>query len=350
MTAHDRKRAFGERIRAGIAAFRHPVLDWLQIEVTSRCNAACRYCPHTVYRNAWVNADMPMELFTTLAPALEKAKLVHLQGWGEPFLHPCFLDMVRFAKERGCSVSTTTNGVCIDEPLLDGVMASGLDMIAFSLAGFGETNAALRAGTDSGHITSLIRKLHLKKLAAGRSTPKIHVAFMLFSSTLREVEQIPYKLAGIGVDQVVISTLDFVAQPELDAETLRPVSAQDHADLSRQIGQTVEACRHAGLPVHFRLPSPVVRNQFCTENVLSSAVVRADGSVSPCVFSALPVGDVSYCEEHSEKRYEHITFDSIEDITFPEIWAGSAAEAFRASFAAGQYAPLCRVCPKRSEQ
>ncbi len=350
MTAPVQKRPLGERIRAGIAAFRHPVLDWLQIEVTSRCNAACRYCPRTVYRNAWLSADMPLELFTTLGPAMGKAKLVHLQGWGEPFLHPDFLGMVRFAKERGCRVSTTTNGVCIDEPLLDGIMASGLSMIAFSLAGFGETNAALRAGTDSGHITSLIRKLHLKKLALGRAEPKIHVAFMLFSSTLGKVEQIPSKLAGIGVDQVVISTLDFVAQPELDDEALRPVSAEDHADLSRQIGETVEACRRVGLPVHFRLPSPAVRNRLCTENVLSSAVVGADGLVSPCVFSALPVGDVSYCENRALKQYERIGYGSIAEISFPEVWAGSTAGAFRSSFSVGDYAPLCRACPKRSEQ
>ncbi|HSW65143.1 MAG TPA: radical SAM/SPASM domain-containing protein [Dissulfurispiraceae bacterium] len=350
MTAPVQKRPIGERIRAGIAAFRHPVLDWLQIEVTSRCNAACRYCPRTAYRNAWINSDMPLELFTSLGPAMGKAKLVHLQGWGEPFLHPDFLDMVRFAKERGCRVSTTTNGVCIDESLLDGIMASGIDMIAFSLAGFGEMNAALRAGTDSGHITSLIRKLHLKKRALGRTEPKIHVAFMLFSSTLQEVEQIPLKLAGIGVDQVVLSTLDFVALPELDAEALRPVSAEDHADLSRQIGETVEDCRRVGIPVHFRLPSPVVLNQFCTENILSSAVVGADGLVSPCAFSALPVGDVSYCDNHALKRYGRMIIGSITEISFPEVWAGSAAGAFRSSFAAGKYAPLCRACPKRSEQ
>ena len=344
-----RQRSLGEKMRARMAALRHPVLDWLQIEVTTRCNAACTYCPHTVYRQNWTNADMPLELFKTLAPAMRKAKMVHLQGWGEPFLHPDIFSMIRLAKQQGCRVSTTTNGMCLDDALIDDIISSRLDMLAFSLAGFGETNAGIRVGTDSAHVTSLIRKIHLKKLALGRATPRVHVAFMLFPSTLHEIEEIPHKLAGIGVDEVVISTLDFTATPELLREALRPVSADDYSDLCRQIEMTVDACRRAGLPVHFRLPSPVVQNRLCTENVLASAFIGADGTVSPCVYSALPVAGVSYCEDREMRPYDRIRTGSISDLSFPEVWAGAAARAFRNSFSAGEYASLCRFCQKRRE-
>lgn len=344
-----RQRSLGEKIRARIATLRHPVLDWLQFEVTTRCNAACTYCPHTVYRQNWTNTDMPLELFKTLAPAMRKAKMVHLQGWGEPFLHPDIFSMIRFAKQQGCRVSTTTNGMCLDDARIDDILSSGLDILAFSLAGFGEKNAGIRIGTDSSHVTALIRKIHLKKLALGRAIPRVHVAFMLFPSTLHEIEQIPHKFAGIGIDEVVISTLDFTATPELLREALRPVSAEDYSDLCQQIGMMVDACRRAGLPVHFRLPSPVSQNRLCTENVLASAFISADGKVSPCAYSALPVAGVFYSEDHGMQPYDRIGTGCITEVSFPEVWAGAAAKAFRDSFAAGEYAPLCRYCQKRRE-
>ena len=46
-----------------------PSLDWIQAEVTSACNAACTYCPRTVYRDAWLDRDLPLETFERLLSA-----------------------------------------------------------------------------------------------------------------------------------------------------------------------------------------------------------------------------------------------------------------------------------------
>lgn len=280
---------------------------------------------------------------------MHKAKMVHLQGWGEPLLHPDFFAMVRLAKQQGCGVGTTTNGMLIDDQKIHEILASGLDMISFSLAGFGETNDAIRAGTDSSQVTATIRKLYLQKQALKRTSPKIHVSFLLMASTLSEVEKIPHKLAGIGVDEVVISTLDFVSAPHLQAEAVRPESPADYAWICDELSRVAEQCRRVGLQVHYRVPSPEVTNPLCTENIQKSAVVCADGRVSPCVFAALPVRDAMCCEGSASKPYERIVFGSVADTPFPLIWSGSAARHFRESFFSGGFYPLCRSCPKRSE-
>ena len=88
-----------------------PRFDWIQVEVSSFCNAACVYCPHTVYRNQWLNKHMTLETFEHLVPAFRNTKLVYLQGWGEPFLNPYFFTMAERAKKAGCRVGTTTNGM-----------------------------------------------------------------------------------------------------------------------------------------------------------------------------------------------------------------------------------------------
>lgn len=338
-----------DRLQSWMASKRYPELDWLQVEVTTRCTAACGYCPRTVYADRWQNRDISPELFRKALPIMKKSRIVHLQGWGEPFLHPDFFSFVRLAKQQGCSVTTTTNGTLIGDAEVEAIFAAGLDMVSFSLAGFGESNDTIRRGTDSAQITAAIRKIHLKKLALKKTTPRVHVSFLLLSSTLREIEKMPLKLAGIGVDEVVISTLDFVAEPRLHAEAIRPVSRADYAWLCDELGRIAEQCRRAGILVHFRLPAPDVMHPTCTENVLKSAFLRSDGTVSPCVFSAIPVSDAAFHDGHQMQTYAPILFGSIAETPFPVIWTGPGPEAFRKSFAEGAPMLLCRTCPKRSE-
>jgi MoaA/NifB/PqqE/SkfB family radical SAM enzyme len=109
--------------------------DWIQVEVTSRCNAACWYCPRTCYEQQWLNRTMSMDTFKLVVPALSKTALTYLQGWGEPLLHPDLAAMVRLAKRAGCTVGTTTNGMLLDETGCHRLMDAGLDILAFSLAG-----------------------------------------------------------------------------------------------------------------------------------------------------------------------------------------------------------------------
>ena len=38
-------------------------LDWAQVEVTTRCNATCTYCPHTILNTVRLNEHMPLDFF-----------------------------------------------------------------------------------------------------------------------------------------------------------------------------------------------------------------------------------------------------------------------------------------------
>ncbi|MGN1038752.1 MAG: radical SAM protein, partial [Mailhella sp.] len=90
-------------------------LECLQVEVTSCCMGKCTYCPHTTHAGKWKSRHMAPETFASLWPAMVKASRVHLQGWGEPFLNPYLMDFVSLARKAGCSVSTTTCGMLINE-------------------------------------------------------------------------------------------------------------------------------------------------------------------------------------------------------------------------------------------
>ncbi len=56
----------------------------------------------------------PVELYRRLISAFNKTNLVYLQGWGEPFTNPHFMEFLHIEKKAGCMVGTTTNGMLLN--------------------------------------------------------------------------------------------------------------------------------------------------------------------------------------------------------------------------------------------
>ena len=92
-----------------------PILDWVQVEVTTYCNSDCIYCPHTTMGFRWQKMHMTLALFRELIPFMRDTKLIYLQGWGEPLLNPELFEMIRMCKDNGKRVGFTTNGMLLTE-------------------------------------------------------------------------------------------------------------------------------------------------------------------------------------------------------------------------------------------
>ncbi len=330
----------------GLGWLFRPRFDWIQVEATTYCNAACVYCPHTVYQDSWANRHLTLETFKKLLPPFAKTRLVYLQGWGEPFLHPDFFTMVALARDAGCQVGTTTNGMLLDDGKIRRLVESGLDLVAFSLAGVDGDNDNRRRGTRLDHVLSVIETLNRTKENLGSLKPAIHIAYMLLRSGLQDLERLPATFKGLGISQVVISTLDFVPSRELAKEALSPGTDQEYTALKSQLAGLVEQGKGCGLDFHFHLNPPGRRRQACTENMQRALVVAADGAVSPCVFTNLPVSGVNYVANGIERPYRRLTFGNIKEMGLPAIWSQKAYAQFRRSFYEGRLAAPCQSCPK----
>jgi MoaA/NifB/PqqE/SkfB family radical SAM enzyme len=322
-----------------------PRRGWIQVEVTSYCNAACRYCPHTVYRDSWQNRQLSQAAFQLLLPELRRKQMVYLQGWGEPFLHPEFFSLVALAKQTGCRVGTTTNGMCLDIRNIYSLVTSGLDVIAFSLAGLGERNDTARCGTSFQKVLDTIEHLNRVKAQFGSARPEINLAYLLLRSGLPDLENLPRALWGLGLSQVVISTLDFVPTRELAGEIL-PASEAEEAELRLLLEEVVRLGRHYSLEIHYSLRPVRQRPLICPERVDRALVISADGEVSPCVFTNLPVSGVNYLADGEEIPYRHLVFGKIKEQSLEAIWRQPAYANFRRSFYTGKLALPCRQCRK----
>jgi MoaA/NifB/PqqE/SkfB family radical SAM enzyme len=323
-----------------------PSLDWIQVEVTSHCNAACLYCPRSVCKQSWQNSHISIETFKKLLPAYRRTTLVHLQGWGEPLLHPHFFEMVRMARDCGCRVGTTTNGMLCTGEALERLVREGLSVVGFSLAGTDESQDAIRRGTSLKAVLHAIRKLDETKKMLGSSLPEIHLAYIWLRSRLEAVKQLPALLDGTGVSQVVVSTLDFVPHPDMDTEALHVRDDDEHALLRGIISEVAEDGRKRGLDIYSRL---VLRHKppgFCTENVTKALVVSARGLVYPCVFRNLPAVGSRGPGDTDSLSQTSLPFGDINDQCLSGIWRQKAYKAFRRNHAEGRGADSCGNCHK----
>jgi MoaA/NifB/PqqE/SkfB family radical SAM enzyme len=312
-----------------------PRWDWLQVEISGRCNAACSYCPLSCYKAAWDGDLMGEDTFERLVPEFRRADLVYLQGWGEPLLHPRFWDMARSVKSAGTRAGFTTNGTCLNRACLLKVLDTPIDILAVSIAGATEaTSDHWRAGNDFTRLGTSLENLKRMKSERRADRPRVHIAYMLLASNWRDLENLPALAHTWGVSQVVVDNLNFIGSSEIERESLferpdlwEPVLAA--------LGSAKERARALGIELYYHRPDSQDRHSACTENVLRSCFVSYRGDVSPCVLTNLSTRETSAPRHFFRGRaypVERLVFGNVRQQNLGEIWHSAQARAFRAAF------------------
>ncbi|MEW6348551.1 MAG: radical SAM protein [Thermodesulfobacteriota bacterium] len=315
-----------------------PHLDWIQVEVTTHCNARCTYCPNWVLRGNRHPGHMDIEVFRRLAKSFPWTEMVHLQGWGEPLLHPDFFEMARIAKKASCRIGTTTNGTLCTAEACERLVEVGFDTVAFSLAGTDDRQDEIRGGARIESVLRAIEILHRTKVLRDSRTPAVHIAYLALRSRLQDVVELPRLLEGMGVSQVVISTLDLVPHDGLASETLAPEGPEEEAGFLSVLEHAASEGRKRGVDVHYRLASHTRKIGYCTEHVTNAVVVSADGSVWPCVFANVAVRPTPDAPS--------FRFGNVGDKSLSEIWATGEYRAFRDAHERRNPPDRCLLCPK----
>ena len=314
------------------------LLDCIQVEVTSRCPGRCTYCPHTTLKDKWQSRDMDMETFGRLWPLMRRSGRVHLQGWGEPFLSPAFFTMAALARKAGCQVSTTTCGLRMDAKLALAIVESGIDIVAFSLAGTDAASNASRHGVDFDRVCDAVSTLQAVRRERMGVHLEIHFAYLMLASNMEAVAGLPALMQRLGVHAAVISTLDYIPEPGLEAEAFQAHEAEKIARAAAILTETEAEAHRRGLGFHYELPSPGATGTSCRENISRSLFIAADGSVSPCVYVNVPA------EVLDPKRCD---FGNVRQTNPIEIWESFEFRRFRERLACGEPELPCRSCPKR---
>jgi MoaA/NifB/PqqE/SkfB family radical SAM enzyme len=304
-----------------------------QIEPTSRCQLKCVMCPRTVFSDEWVNGDMPLPAYTNISRYFHLVKYVHLQGWGEPLLHPELPAMVAIAKAEHCKVSLTTNGILLTQNMSEELIRKGLDTIVISIAGAVRvTHEDIRRGSHFEQIIDNVKALANLKLETRSKTPMIVLSFLMTKTNISELPDAVGLAKDMGGNEFLAANLDYTPTQAMDD---LKVFSSDMAD--SLYGTHIDAARirARGIKLSFReYPLRMEEMIMCEMNPLRIIFITFDGCVSPCVYLNLPKkGPISRIFCGARYLMQRVYFGSIAENDFMEIWNNEAYRDFRGFYA-----------------
>ncbi len=304
-----------------------------QIEVTSRCLTRCIMCPRVALADEWRGMDLPWEAFQRIAAAFDRTQYVHLQGWGEPLLHPRLFEMIAVAKSAGCRVGLTTNGMRLDLDTGERLLDLDLDLIAISIAGASRhTHENIRVGSDFPLILENVSRLLTLRAGQGRKGLKVELSYLMTRTNFTELPQTVELAASLGVDELYANNLDYVVTAAHDRLRLfgRP-ELREGAD--RTVEEARGRARRAGIA--FRAyPLALEEVAVCEAHPTKILFISCEGWVAPCTYLSLPgQREIPRWFEGKRVTLPAARFGNIQEQELMDIWEGPAYRAFRERFA-----------------
>lgn len=180
----------------------------LQIEVTNRCNFNCQICIRHVWKAKPL--DMELALYRKIADSsFPLLKRLVLYGFGEPFVHPQILEMIRIARKRLPNIGEiliSTNGSLITPEIAGKIVKQiGVDSISFSVDTVSPAKLSrLREGSDFKLIASNIEALAKTKDEAKRDF-KLGLETVIMEDNSSDIPELIKFAAEKDVDYIIVS-------------------------------------------------------------------------------------------------------------------------------------------------
>ncbi|MEA2719219.1 MAG: hypothetical protein QOJ39_1083 [Candidatus Eremiobacteraeota bacterium] len=314
---------------------------FVQIEPVGECNLRCRMCP-VRYRDV-TNAYMAWDDFTRIVDDLPALAELHLQGLGEPLLHPRFFDMVEYAVARGVAVSVNTNLTLLTQAKAERAATCGLEAIYVSVDGATpETYERIRVDARFDRLERNMLRL-LEALARHGSATRVQVTAVAMRENLDELADLVALTARWGLDTLSVQHLchDFGEStlPAQYAPMRAFVADQTLVDLdATRVAHAFDAARTAAREhgVSLRLPrvtpvahEPGTPGRSRCDWPWRGPYVAYDGTAMPCCMVATP----------DRASLGNMVAEGVD-----AIWNGAAYQDFRARLDSDDPPEICKSC------
>lgn len=321
-----------------------PLPRFVQIEPVGQCNLRCAMCAIQFREDVPQNrrgAFLPFAEFRRLLDQFGDVGELHLQGLGEPLMHPDFFRMVREAVSRGLKVSTNSNLTLLTEARARECVDSGLDTLHISLDGASATvYESIRHGANFDKVVRNLSRIVEAKRAAQSARPNLRIVMVIMRRNLHELADIVSLAFAHGIDSVFAqhlshdfreSVLPLRYLPMRDFVERENLLAEDSA----RVAEAFDAARTraAVLGVHLRLP-PLERERLAPSPrgcdwPWRGAYLTWRGEALPCCMVSTP----------ERFRLGNMLKDGVH-----EVWNGEPYRALRTALESNCPPEICRSC------
>lgn len=171
--------------------YQFPLLGFpllLDIELTNACNLDCLMCPRQIMTRkiGFMEKQTFQKIIDEAFPYKPGIRFIR---YGEPLLHKETFSFIDLAKQNGFVCHMTTNGILINNDIIDRIFSSGLDSIIFSFQGSTKEEYQKMRNNQSYDLLKVnIENLKRRRDKEERDKPFIQVTTTLLDETKEDKE------------------------------------------------------------------------------------------------------------------------------------------------------------------
>jgi radical SAM protein with 4Fe4S-binding SPASM domain len=285
----------------------------ISFEPTTACNLRCPECPSGLRAFTRPTGNLKEDFFRSTLDELHR-DLVYLIFYfqGEPYINPKFLDMVRYAHQKGIYTITSTNAHFLNDENAKKTIESGLDRLIISVDG--TTQEVYENYRKEGNLAKVLegaKNMVEWKRKMKSSTPHIIFQFLVVRPNQHQIEEVYALAKEIGVDEVKLKTAqvyDYVHGNDLIPTIDKYARYKENPDGTWRVKN--ELLNHCWKLWH-------------------SCVITWDGRVVPCCFD-------------KDAKYR---LGDLKQASFATIWHSPAYNGFRKALLQGRdKIDICTNC------
>ena len=180
----------------------------ISIEPTTSCNLRCPECPSGLRSFTRPTGVLEQAIFhkviDELAPDLSYL-LFYFQG--EPFLHPKFTELVKYASDKGVYTATSTNAHYLGDENARATVESGLDRLIISIDGTTQDSyQSYRIGGKLEKVIEGTKNIVKWKKKLNSRTPHLIFQFLVVKPNEHQIDEVEALGKELGVDEVRFKT------------------------------------------------------------------------------------------------------------------------------------------------
>lgn len=295
---------------AALCSEKESLPKYMDIELTNCCNFRCCFCPTGTKAMKRMKGYMSDEVADAIAWNVREYGIpgVRFIRWGEPTLHPKYIEIMEKIKRAGALIHINTNGSLLDQKQMQKLMDIHLDSIKFSFQGADEgTYNEMREGGDYQKLLNTIRSFHT--LRGESDFPYIQISTTLTGETAEQIESFKSDVQeycdyyNVGYTKLNHLNVDDMCISEEEKEKIRILQKEEKVN-------------------------------------------RTHLSCCPEAFDKLSVnwnGDVTLCDSDYDN---FMIVGNILDSDIKKLFNSKAAKVYRDALSKGQYGKIecCRTC------